>query len=463
MYDITEDILIPSVEEKTKANQLVHYCRWGIMPMVMSFLALATGLALAENTPLNGASARPFYVVAHGTNTLETAELALKHGANALEMDLIVLPSGSHLAKAPYTPSPTGIVVYHDNLFATPYVPLTLAQYLDGIHKLAIAYPVLALIVFDIKSSTVLAENGPKILDAVHRHLNFDGVNANVILSVAERSDGAVFDNILDKLGEREGVMIDEEDDANETNQFFFDRGFFGNIGYGDGSIWPGFHLPRAIDLAAFNRATTGFPKALTYVFVLNSSESEDSYINRGVDGIIPDAFFSDPGYNSFDPSYIDDLLNVVNQHPEIRLAIRDDNPFQPANEAYGLEIVTSDLYTAGSDGDLTFTLNGNRGQATITVNTGESNLIYENSRMERGNTDHVTIPSANLGMISSITIHNDGGLGDGWHLASIRVSSARHIGPNTNHNNEYFATFNDWIKVGETKTIPLSKVDLKE
>ncbi|MFH0782273.1 MAG: PLAT/LH2 domain-containing protein [Pseudomonadota bacterium] len=463
MYNIVKDILIPPAEKKTTAIQLFHSCRWGIVPMVISFLALAAGLALAENTPLNGASARPFYVVAHGTNTLETAELALKHGANALEMDLIVLPSGSHLARAPYTPSPTDIVVYHDNLFATPYVPLTLTQHLDGIHKLAIAYPVLALIVFDIKSSAALAVNGPKILDAVHRHLNFDGVNVNVIFSVADRSDGAVFDNILDKLGEREGVMIDEEDDANETNQFFFDRGFFGNIGYGDGSLWPGFDLPRAIDLAAFNRTSTGFPKAVTYVYVLNSSQSEDSYINRGVDGIIPDAFFSDPGYNSFDPSFIDDLLVVVRQHPEIRLATRDDNPFQPANEAYGLEIVTSDLYAAGSDGDLTFTLNGSRGQATITVNTGEKNLIYENKRMESGNTDHVTIPSADLGRISSITIHNDGGLGDGWHLASIKVSSARYIGPNINHNNEYIATFNDWIKIGETKTVALSKVKSKK
>jgi hypothetical protein len=291
----------------------------------LCFIALATGLAWAENTPLNGAAPRPFYVVAHNADMLEEAELALQHGANALEMDLIVLPSGSHLAEYPFTPNPTGIVVHHDPYLTTPHVPVILDQYLDGLHKLALDYPHLALIVFDIKSSAAKAENGPKILESVHNHLNFDGVHVNVILSVAGRSDGAIFDNILDQLGPREGVMIDEENDANVTNQFFFDRSYFGNIGYGDGSVGIGYHLPRSIDLAAFKRASTGFPQAVTYVYVLNSSKSEHSFINRGVDGIIPDAFFLDPRGPDFDPSFIDNLLRVVSQHPEIRLAIRDD------------------------------------------------------------------------------------------------------------------------------------------
>ena len=81
---------------------------------------------------------------------------------------------------------------------------------------------------------------------------------------------------------------------------------------------------------------------------------------------------------------------------------------------------------------------------------------------MEQGNTDYVTIPSANLGMLSSITIHNDGGVGDGWHLASIRVSSARYLGSNTNHNAEYIATFNDWIEDGDTKTLTLTTLQFK-
>ena len=54
---------------------------------MLGILALATDPARAENTPLNGAAPRPFYVVAHNSNTLEEVELALEHGANALEPD----------------------------------------------------------------------------------------------------------------------------------------------------------------------------------------------------------------------------------------------------------------------------------------------------------------------------------------------------------------------------------------
>jgi hypothetical protein len=447
----------PEVLSMASPSWLSAACK--LVPvLLLSLLVLAISPARAEKTSLNGAAPRPFYVVAHNPNTLEQSELALQHGANVLEPDLMLLPSGSYLDKAPFTANPTGIVVYHDNNSATPHVPLTLDQYLDGIHRLAIGHPNLALLVFDIKTAAALAENGPKILDSVHNHLNFDGVTVNVILSVSERSDGAVFNNILNQLGPREGVMIDQEDDSNATNQFFFDRGYFGNIGYGDGSVGPGFNLPRALDLAAFNRASTGFPKVVTYVYVLNSEKSQHSFINRGVDGIIPDAFFLDPRSRYFDPSFIDELLAVVGQHPEIRLATRDDNPFQPANEAYGLEIVTSDVYGAGTDGDLTFSLNGSRGQATIAVNTGEIHLGYESGRLERGNTDHLTIPSADLGRLTSITIHNEGGFSDGWHLTSIRVSSARYLGANTDHKAEYIATFNDWIKAGDTRTLALVK-----
>ena len=429
--------------------------RRGVVWVLLGLFMLMIGPARAEKTPLNGAAPRPFYVFTHNSNELEQAELALKHGANALEQDLVVLPSGSCLGEAPFTANPTGIVVFHDSQQNTPRVPLTLDQHLDGIHRLAITYPNLALLVFDIKSSAALAENGPRILESVHNHLNFDGVTVNVSLSVAERSDGAVFNNILNQLGPREGVMIDQEDDSNAINQFFFDRGYFGNIGYGDGSVGPGFNLPRAMDLATFNRASAGFPKAVTYIYVLDSERSQHSFINRGVDGIIPDAFFLDPRSRNFDPSFIDELLAVVRQHPEIRLATRDDNPFQPANEAYGLEIVTSDVYGAGTDGDLTFTLKGSRGQATIEVNTGEIHLGYESGRLERGNTDHLTIPSADLGRLVSITIHNEGGFIDGWHLATIRVSSARYLGVK-DRKAEYIATCNDWIKAGDTRTLTL-------
>ena len=42
-----------------------------------------------------------------------------------------------------------------------------------------------------------------------------------------------------------------------------------------------------------------------------------------------------------------------------IRLAERTDNPFLPPNAAYGLKIKTADRWTAGTDANVTFTLDG--------------------------------------------------------------------------------------------------------
>jgi hypothetical protein len=45
-----------------------------------------------------------------------------------------------------------------------------------------------------------------------------------------------------------------------------------------------------------------------------------------------------------------------------IRLATRQDDPLRPANFAYGLEIHTGDVWMAGTDALVTFTLTGLNG-----------------------------------------------------------------------------------------------------
>src|SRR5262249_47813766 len=226
---------------------------------------------------------------------------------------------------------------------------------------------------------------------------------------------------------------------------YFFARNYFGNIGYGDGTATPGPDLPRAIDRAAFLRAVLGEPRAVTYVYTLSTESSMNSFIDVGVDGII-----ATDGTQT-------QLVNIVNSHPEIRMATRDDNPFQTQYESYGLEIITSDVQDAGTDADLTFTLNGCRGSATIKVNTGHFNALLDSGRMEQGNTDWVTIPSANLGQLKSITIEHNGNPDDDWKLQEVRVSSLRWLGINLGHSREYTATFNNWIKEGDKFTLPLT------
>lgn len=413
------------------------------------------GPARAEGgslTVLNGSAPRPFYIFAHNPNTVHDAEVALQAGANALEPDVTVAE--------PDTANPScgsGVLVDWDS--SSPNrdglcSDTRFVDWLKGVHDLAIQYPGLALIAFDIKSPAAKAVHGEEIWDAVHTYLNIDGVNVNVIYSVGTQSDGGVFANILSKLGPREGVQIDAEDDpAGVVNYFPITTT---NIGYGDGTAFQGPNLPRAIDRAAFLRASAGYPKVVTYVYTLNHVTSMHSFIDSGVDGIIPDAFGVQA---SGDPTYISRLLNVVNEHPEIRVATRDDNPFVPALQSYGLEVRTSGEVFSGTDANLSFTLLGCRGSATITVDAGEVlDPIYDSGRMRDGNWDSVAIPSMNLGKLTSVTVFNDG-TGDhaGWDFDDIRVSSAGWLGPNFGNAREYRHSFFHSLDGGASTTLPLT------
>ena len=407
-------------------------------------------------TVLNGSEPRPFYIVAHNPNTVLDAEVALQAGANALEPDVTVAE--------PDTANPScgsGVLVDWDSSSPNRDGLCSDTRFFDwlkGVHDLAINYPGLALIVFDIKSKAATAQHGVEILTAVHDYLNTDGVDVNVIYSVATQSDGGVFDDILGLLGPREGVQIDAEDDAGAVVNFFTQppRNYSGNIAYGDGTAFQGPNLPRAIDRAAFLRASVGYPKAVTYVYTLNHVTSMHSFIYSGVDGIIPDAFGVQA---SGDPSYIATLLNVVHEHPEIRVATRDDDPFSPKLESYGLEVSTSDDTFSGTDANLTFTLYGCRGSATGTVDAGEVlNPIYDSGRMRDGQFDWLTIPSQNLGKLSKITVFNDGtGDAPGWKFVDIGISSARWLGADFGGTRQYNAHYDAFLDGGDTVTLDLT------
>lgn len=421
-----------------------------LAPMLLGILGVVMAGAARPahaSTPLNGAAPRPFYVFAHNPNTLADVLASLQAGANALEPDV--------------TPATCGggeVLVDWDSSFPNRdgnCSDTRLVDWLDGVHALAMQFPQLALVVFDIKSAAASAANGQAILDAVRTHLNTDAVHLNVVFSVGTRGDGAVFDDILGQLGPREGVQVDAEDDAADIVRFFFDKGYAANIGFGDGTTFQGPNLPRAHDKAAFLRASVGFPRLVSYVYTLNNDETMHSFINGGVDGIIPDTFGAP---TSVDPSFITQLLNVVGQHPEIRLATRDDNPFQPALQSYGVRVSTSDDLFSGTDADITFTLNGCRGSSSITVDTGQILLLYDTHRMRDGQTDWTTLPSRDLGRLSSITVSNDGsGEGPDWKLVDVRVSSAGYLGADFGEAREYRASFGRFLDGGSNVTLPLT------
>jgi hypothetical protein len=404
--------------------------------------------AHANGNPLNGSSRRPFYVFGHNPNTIHDVKVALGAGANALEPDVQV--GASHELVVAHDPNQTG--------------KIGLVDYLDQLHDLAFDSN-LVLVVFDVKSEAASADHGLEILKAVRAHLNTGGINVAVIISVAKRDDGAIFDKLIGpnaevQLGPREGVQVDEEDNAGVIVSYFLnEKSYDGNVAYGDGTALGGGSLARAIDGAVGIRAATGYPRTVTYVYTIENVKTMNAFIDAGVDGIIPDRF---PPPKRLDQRYVERLKSVVDGRSDIFFADRNTNPFRPLNEAYALKVKTSDdefWGREGTDANLTFTLEGTLGTASVTANAGYIiPLLLDSHRMEAGQTDWVTIPSKDLGMLKSITIHNDGtGHGPDWKLQDITAYSARWLKPDLSYH--YTATLNGWIDGDSSKTL-LFRVD---
>lgn len=484
-----------------------------------AYLANCVPSPSPEQTPLNGSTARPFYIWGHNPNSAGKIDSDLAAGANALEPDITLA------ADAPCAGTDASIadLVMEDS--SSPYrtglcSDTHLVDWLKYVSsKASLADSKLALIAFDIKSSVADAKHVKSILTAIRTYLTPNVKNLNVILSVGSTADAKkAFGDGTEtawagiraaELGPREGVMIDGEDNVLDVFNFFQPiPNNYGNFGYGDGTALNAADVsfsgvqPRALDRGAFLRSSYGFPKIVSYAYLLNAKAEMHSYINAGVDGIIPGSITSvlpapdgicqtyysnklaiiplgtsdyltnakyqlacltspltDP---DLDVSQIKNLVSVVSSHPEIRLATRDDNPFQPKLQSYALEVTTpanSGLSGYGTNANLKFTLNGCKGTADMTVNSGFIiPPFYTSGRMEGGQTDHVTIPSADLGTLASITIYNDGtGVGPDWTFKDLKVSSTGYIGPNLTHNQEYQALGTTALAAFKTVTLPLT------
>jgi hypothetical protein len=114
----------------------------------------------------------------------------------------------------------------------------------------------------------------------------------------------------------------------------------------------------------------------------------------------------------------------------------------------------------AGTNAGLTFTLNGCRGSAAVTVDTGFVHVGYSTSRMEADQTDWVTIPSLDLGKLTSLDIFNDnvGVFHDAaWDLGDVAVSSARWIEPGFINNKAYTGLYNATIHGNSTAHVDLT------
>lgn len=371
----------------------------------------------------------PLWILGHNTNSIEEVEAALDQGANAVEIDVTA-----------YAHDRDALCIDHAGLTgddpgrasAPAFEP-----FLRDLRRLADARPELCLVELDLKPPASRPELGPGLLRTI-RDILTGGTTLSLILSVADvttshpdRPGGSsVFDHISGDLREREGVMIDYDSDVDGVSDFFANKLRVTRFGYGYGTSVPLLDVGAAryrtpIEKASWMRAARGNP-GYVEAWVVNSLENLQIYLGLGVNGLICDR------------EGIERALGLL-QQPELgaryRLAQRLDDPMALDNPSYGLTVVTADKALAGTNARITFTLHGDQGSASTTVDTSL------HARMESGSTNFVVVHSPDLGTLKSITVQSDlSHLAPRWYLDTIVVESRRYGGKLT-------ARFDAWIE----------------
>lgn len=347
----------------------------------------------------NESAPRPFYAVAHNSNTIDKVKEALAAGANAIEPDVNI-----------YEDNPGELCISHNE--GGSDAP-SLREFLADLHTIAVNDDKLSLIVFDCKEGAATPEHGFTLFTAIRDLLTFD-TGINIIISVGPMEDAGIFDKIKHLAGPREGFVIDEEDDPVAVSAYFQKYKVI-NQCYGNGISIPlmpatGPNIRPSIERACALRAATGVPKFI-YAWTVNDKDLQHEFIQIGVDGIFTD-----------DMQELVQRIREPQYQPTIRMANRMDNPFSPSNSAYSISIHTADHFRAGTDANISFTLTGSRGISQITVDTSFR------FRMERDSWNYATLQSSNLGDLISVTVQRDNaGNAPDWFLDKIVVESEKY------------------------------------
>jgi len=253
---------------------------------------------------------RPFYVIAHRSNSVADVEAALAAGANAVEIDLKYDRDGARYC------------VNHDLTWFCDTEDLV--AFLDGVLPLARRYPHWAMIVFDSKDS-VDGAKGLALIQTIRRHLT-DHVPLASVISVPRLEMRSLFDRLganRTRLRANEVLAIDYENNPNETQAFFNSQGI-SNQGYANGVFtycfwcvfgWNARILDSVTEAVSLREARRGIK--FVYVWTLGRRQTMAEYIDLGVDGIL------------VNQNLIDRILAELRQRPEtVVLAPRNSQPF---------------------------------------------------------------------------------------------------------------------------------------
>ncbi len=299
-------------------------------------LALAPAVLGAEtNSPAK--PLRPFYIIAHGANTLAKARECLAAGANALEIDVNELAGETNVLCIGHGPDLGGGATKK-----TEAIPL--AEFLDGLHTLAKGDDKFCLVYFDCKTLAATPEHGEQLLAAIRQHLvgaEPDRTEMVTLISVGKPKDKAMFARIANQLGPREGVMIDGYSDPVMVSGIFTDA-HVANQAFCDGIVPVNTFLNMFLIHGAVKLACQMRDELHQIRFVgtwsVNNPILLKHYIKMGVDGIVTDEHAQWYNFSVENAGHgLRSLSHLVRDEGAalgVRAATRADNPFTPVNPA---------------------------------------------------------------------------------------------------------------------------------
>ena len=280
---------------------------------------------------------RPFYIIAHGANTLAKARDCLAAGANALEIDVNELAGETNVLCIGHGPDLGGGATQK-------YEAVPLTEFLDGLHALALADENFCLVYFDCKTLAATPEHGEQLLAAIRQHLN--GTNADrvelvTLISVGKPRDKAMFARIASQLGPREGAMVDGYSDP-VTVSGIFSGAHIANQGFCDGIVPVNTFLNIFLIHGAVKFACRMRDELHQIRFVGTWSVNDPTllkhYIKMGVDGIVTDEHARWYNFSLANSGHglrsLNHLVRDEGAALGVRAATRADNPFAPVNPA---------------------------------------------------------------------------------------------------------------------------------
>jgi hypothetical protein len=246
-------------------------------------------------------SPRPFYVIAHRTNSVNDVFGAVFRGANAIEFDVRHDSAGRRYC------------VNHDTTLFCERDELV--GFLRGVRQVAShANSPLAMVFIDFKEPDGNIDAAHTLMKIVREELT-EATGLKAVLSMAALADAKLqFPRFRGDVRSGEALSVDEHDGADEVAQFFEDHRV-SRRAYGNGTFVAGISIDirNSIIRATGLRAEGWFN--FVYVWTLANDSSMRDYLNLGVDGI----FVNDPR----------DLRRVLDDACfPVRLATRADNPF---------------------------------------------------------------------------------------------------------------------------------------